>query len=226
MRPWLVLAALVPLACGPSDSSAPSSRWPAGTALVVGDQIPIRADEVDPYLPAVALIEPRYVEKQLVRLALTNIVLPRAVGRVLAGPAACERAERAAREARVAIDDGSWTGPAAPGSSGGSSIAGSFSEIGLVRWAHAFELQPGEWSPVFEEVGAFSIIRCVRRNDGRLPIQTEFELEVISFFYLPEDKGLVMVEEGYDRVKLDILDPEWRTIVPELLQYRMGVHSP
>ncbi|MCK6445563.1 MAG: hypothetical protein L6Q99_04160 [Planctomycetes bacterium] len=238
MRFAVLLAALAPLACSPSDDgvatngdsgtkrSAASRNWPAGTALVVGGDIPIATSEVDAYLPAIALIEPRFVEKQLQRVALTNIVLPRAVARVLAGPEAYERARLAAETARKAVDSGEWTGPLAPGTSGGTLVSGPYSEVGIARWAHCFELQPGQWSDVFEEIGAFTFVKCLRRVDGALPIQTEFELETVSFPYLPEGKGLIQVEEAYDRVELEILDPAWRTIVPELLQYRMGVHSP
>jgi hypothetical protein len=172
------------------------------------------------------LIEPRFVQKQLVRLALTNVVLPRAVARALAGEEAYARARTAAETARAQIDSGEWTGPVAPDSSGGTRISGPYSRIGLERWTHAFDLQPGEWSPVFEEIGAFSFVKCLSRVDGKLPIQTEFDLEVVSFFYLPEDKGEALVEAGYDRIRLKILVPEWREIVPELLQYRMGAHSP
>lgn len=226
MRPWLTLAALAPLACSPAEPGSPAARWPAGTVLVVGGEVPIRAEDVDPFVPTVALIEPRYVEKQLVRLALTNVVLPRAVARVLSGPQACERARSEAERARAAIEGGTWTGPALPGTSGGTVISGSFARIGLERWTRCIELQPGEWSPVFEEVGAYTFLKCLSRVDRALPLQTEFELEVVSFPYLPGDGALIQIEEAYDRVRLEILDPEWRTIVPELLQYRMGVHSP
>lgn len=214
------------LGCEPAPQTAASESWPAGTVLVVGDKLPILATDVDAYLPALALIEPRFVEKQLVRVALTNVVLPRAIATILAGEDARAKARKAADDALVSLRDGTWVGPAAPGSSGGTVIEGTFAQLGIVKWAQAFELQPGEWSNVVEEPGAFTVAKCLERVDGELPIQTSFRLEVVSFPYLPVDKGPLQIEAAYDVVRLRIVDPEWRTIVPELIQYRMGVHSP
>jgi hypothetical protein len=215
------------LACERAPTTAEAtSRWPASTVMVVGGKVPIFASDVDPYLPALALIEPRFVEKQLMRVALTNVVLPRAIATVLAGDEARAKARKAADDALATLRDGTWVGPAAPGSTGGAVIEGSFVQLGIVKWANAFELQPGEWSGVVEETGCFTITKCLERIDGRLPIQTSFRLEVVVFPYLPAEIGPLQIEEAYDTVRLEILDPEWRSIVPELTQYRMGVHSP
>ncbi|HVS20018.1 MAG TPA: hypothetical protein VMT18_15545, partial [Planctomycetota bacterium] len=99
-------------ACAPSDSplDAPSAEpgaahaaetrtdWPAGTVLAV-DDVPILAAEVDAATIPVQRIERRAVDAQLRRLALTNIVLPRLLTRLLGG----EERARALSEARDAL---------------------------------------------------------------------------------------------------------------------------
>ena len=51
------------------------------------------------------------------------------------------------------------------------------------------------------------------------------ELDVLAFPFLDPLQAEGQVEAACDRYRLTIVDPVWRPIVPELLQYRMGVHG-
>ncbi len=219
------LASLVAFASASCGHVGLSSSWPTGTVLVVG-KTPITAEEVDEYTPTMTLLEPQSSEKQLRRLALTQVVLPRALGRDLADPTERDRARKSALNALAELRSGKWVGPPAPGTSGGTLLEGNFDEIGITRFKHAIELEQDQWSEPFEELGCFTIIKRLGRKDGAVPLATEFKLEVVSFLYLPLETGSKQVQEAYDKQHLEILDPEWRAIVPELLQYKMGAHSP
>jgi hypothetical protein len=222
-KTWIAsLAALAFASCG---SGGLSQSWPAGTVLVVG-KTPITVEDVDEYTPMMALLEPQSSEKQLRRLALTQVVLPRTLGRDLADPAERDHARKAAENALADLRAAKWVGPPAPDSSGGTLLEGNLDEIGMARWKHAIDLEQDQWSEPFEELGCYTIIKRLGRTDGPVPLATRFKLEVVSFIYLPLETGSKQVQEAYDKEHLEILDPEWRSIVPELLQYKMGAHSP
>jgi len=217
----LALAALV--ACGDAnDVGAESESWPAGTILAL-DGVPISIEEIDMALVPVDLVEMSKSDTHKQRLALTNIVLPRAVARLMAGEQFARA--RAAIEAvhRQAVA-GELPGPPGPHGEYGQYRSGNWRELGLVAWGAALDAAPGEWSVVNEEVGAFLIVRVLHREDGPVPEATKLELDVLSQPYLPPGVGTRDVEAKMGELRLTIVDPAWRTIVPEHYQYRMGVH--
>jgi hypothetical protein len=217
------IALVLLAACGDEpDDDAPAVTWPPGTILAL-DGVPISIEEVDAALVPVHLIEPSKSDVHKQRLALTNVVLPRAIARLLSG-------ERRAA-ARALIDDlhrraqaGLLPGPSGPHGEYGEWHAGQFRELGLVAWGAAFDLLPGEWSPVLEDTGSFLIVRVLGRTDGPVPEATQFELDVLREPYLPPGIGPHEIEAKKDELRLTIVDPAWRTIVPERDQYRMGAH--
>lgn len=211
------------VALGACDRPAPAPGARDGAVLLVGD-VPITAEEVDLLTPAFALIEPRSSPDHLRRLALTNVVLPRAIAQSLE-PAERQRALEQARAAREALVAGAWIGPLPEGTSGGRIGEGYFNDLTVPIWQRALELEPDEWSEVFENVGAFVIAKRLERRDGRLPIETWFKVELAIFPFLDEADANQRIEEAYDHLRLTIVDPSWRKYVPEHTQYRMGVHQ-
>ena len=224
----IALAAFV-AACNPSAADAPKAAaqaktWPPGTVLAV-DELPIGAEEVDAVSVYTERIEPHSSAPQLRRLALTNVVLPRALSRLMA-PEARERARRDADEMLAKLkrdppmpstkEDGAY----------GEIVTAGFTQLGIVPWGVAMDLGDGAWSDVIEEVGRFVILKRIAKIDGPLPMATQVKVDALAFPWLPLETLRVDVEAEHDKHKLTIVDPAWSDIVPEWIQYRMGVHAP
>ena len=227
MRAAVALAALVGLAtgCDRSPSAAVATpSWPAGTVLAVEDR-PILAEEVDQASVFVERVEPQASPPQLRRLALTNVVLPRTVARLLA-PEAYERARGEAQAQLARIQTGTLAGPPGPEGRYGTLETGGWPELGLVAWGTAMDLPDEQWSGVVEEVGHFIVLRRVGREEGPLPMATRVTVEAFVFPWLPSAELLAEVDAAYDRFQLTIVDPAWRAIVPELVQARMRARRP
>lgn len=186
--------------------------------------MPVSESEVDYAMLAVHLIEPGYTDRHKRRLALTNLVLPRAVGRLMAG----EERRQAAREEIDALHAkalaGELIGPPTPDGAYGEILDGPWTKLGMLTWARAFELPPGEWSEVIEEIGHFLIFRVLERRDGPVPPATQFKIDVLRAPYMDPDP--IGIDRRYDSTRLTIVDPEWLEIFPEHYLYRMGVRDP
>ena len=228
MRPAAELALLVAAlaaSCTPPAPAPVSYTWPAGTVLAV-EGVPITAEEVDLASVYVERIHPGSSPAQLRRLALTNVALPRAVSRVLA-PELYARARESALATLATVKAGQpLVGPPSDGLEVSQRITGGWSELGLLAWGIAMDLPEGEWSEPIEEVGHFILLRRVAHKDGPVPIATQVTVDAFVFPWLASDRVQREVDAAYDHCKLTIVDPEWRAIVPEHTQYRMGVHKP
>jgi hypothetical protein len=234
MRPILRTAALALtlVACAPSDepagpaaASPPATarEWPVGTVLAV-DGLAIRAEEVDAAVVIVQRIERRAADAQLRRLALTNVVLPRTILRLLGG----ERRAQALAEAEAALARlraGEWVGPNPQGLYG-ELRGGNFYRLGLELWAAGTDLPDGVWSEPIEQEGAFWLVRRVALRPSPVPLGVEVDLDTLSFPFVDQATRAAELEAAYDRCRLTVVDPAWRELVPELLLYRMGAQTP
>jgi len=228
---WLATAAVLALlapACDedaappPSETAneSPAPRaWPAGVVLAVDDH-PIHVDEIDVATAYVERIEPAASSAQLRRLALTNVVLPRTVAMLMA-PQAREEALKAAQEKLAQIRAGALTGPTSPEGAYGEYVEGTWGNLGLLGWGVAMDLADGEWSDVVEEVGHFLLVRRLWLRDGPVPMATVVGVDVLRFAWLPPETLRSDVDAALDQHRLEIVDPAWREIVPELIQHRM-----
>jgi hypothetical protein len=209
-----------PSDAGPSGAAPPDAAWPPGTVLAV-DGAPISVDEVDLASAWIARIEPQAAGRQLRRLALANVALPRLVAE-LSAPEERARA-RAEAEAQLArLLDGGLAGP--PGADGGlgTRFEGTWQELGIPLWGQAIDWPVGEWR-LIEEPGRFVVARRLRSEDHLHPMALVLSLDAFAFPYLPQGFDLAAAAE---RHRLTIVDPAWREIVPELTQYRMGARVP
>lgn len=220
----LALTLCIGPGCERASTPEPAPSWPAGTVLAVED-LPISADEVDLASAWVEPIDRKASPEHLRRLALTNVVLPNAIVRVLAP----ERREAALAEARATLEQlraGTWNGPVGPDGIHGERFQGHFKHLGLAVWGTALTLGEGEWSEPIEEGGLVMLVRRLEQTEAPVPMATEFDVDLLSFPVLNPESAALEIEAAYDRLHLTIVDPSWRTIVPELIQYRMGVHRP
>lgn len=219
----LALAALT--ACEPAPLSPPNSAsrtWPAGVVLAI-DGIAIHAAEVDAASAAVQLIEPAVSSPQLRRLALSNLVLPRVLAQAI-DPAGREDALRTAREKLERIRAGG-DGPPRPDGLVGEKVEGLWTDIGLGNWYAALELPDGEWSEPIEDAGGFLLMRRLWRRDGPVPMATAVAVDALRFDWIEPRERRARLDRALDECKLEIVDPAWREIVPELYQYRMGARQ-
>ena len=219
------MLALAAPACGdagPQAAPEAGGRWPAGTVIAV-DDVPIGIDEVDEASVWVERVDPKATGRQLRRLALTNVNLPRAIAEVMAEPGARAAARKRALEALARLRDGTYPDP--PGEDGGYGevVEGSWQTFGLTVWGLAMDFPVGEWSEPIEEPGRYVLVRLLERRDQPHTAAIVLKIDALPFPYLPEEPD---IEGAKDRHEMTIVDPDWYEIVPERTQYRMGVHSP
>lgn len=213
------------LACDRAPAPvAQAKTWPPGTVLAV-DDTPISAGEVDVASVYTQRIEPQSSAPQLRRLALTNIVLPRLLSRLMA-PQARADALAKAEAALARVRKGPLEAPANESGDYGEHMTAGWQQLGLVAWGAALELEDGTWSDVLEDVGRFIVLKRIRRVDAPVEIKAQVEADVLIFPWLDAATMRVDVEKEHDKHKLTIVDPSWTDVVPELIQYRMGVHAP
>jgi hypothetical protein len=223
--PLPVLACLA--ACGKSPAAAPAPAPPdpppAGTVMVMND-VPIRAAEVDEIASAYASLEPQDTPAQLRRLALSNSFFPR----IAAASIAPERRAAAldlARSYREALEKGGLP----PGPLAGPmevELTGVFLDLGFEFWRVALGLEPGTWSPVFETPGSFHLLRVKSRKESSLSSLTRFTIGTFDFPYLDGATVRTDIEAALDRSHLKILDESWRDAVPPAWRYRFQVENP
>ncbi len=227
-RAWALRCALalaLAPACGPAASdetgTTASSAWPADTVVTI-DGVAITAAEVDAEIEPFLVFEPRSTDAHARRLAFTHVVLPRAVARLRGGAESYESArERAAGVAAYVAANGEAP-PEAPGE---FSTYGGPRQVGWATWQSAFELEPGQWSELVAATYDFRVVRLIRREDGPTPANLVVELAVVSFPFVPEDFSSGSAEVHYPEHRMTIVDPAWRAIVPEWIQYEMHVHD-
>ena len=203
---------------------APAPRFGASVALAV-DDVPIEAHEVDRITVYVERIDPAASPAHLRRLALTNVVLPRTVARVMA-PEAYAKAKAEAQALREQLAGGNYAGPVAPDGTVGEIAEGGWSELGIESWGVAFDLAEGQWSDVIEEVGLFLLLRRIERRDGPVPTATRFKVEAFRFPWLPMETLKGDVDAAYDSHRLVVVDPAWADYVPTVTQHRMKGNQP
>lgn len=201
------------------EPEAAVRSWPEGVVLAIDDE-PIYAEDVDRASTAVQLIEPAASSPQLRRLALSHIVLPRALARVMA-PKEREQARNRALGKLAEIRAG-LTGPPKPDGVLGDKVEGLWTDLGLGNWHAALELPDDQWSEPIEDAGAFVLMRRLWRRDGPVPMATVVSVDAFRFDWIEPHTRRAAIDAALDQHKLQIVDPAWREIVPELYQYRMG----
>lgn len=223
--PALALALLPGLCCGdePGTAAVAPPERPAGTVLLVND-VPVTAEEIDAIGSDFALIEPQDSLDQLRRLAIATTVVPRIAVHDL-DPARRDRARELAESYRTALQAGSL--PEGP-LTGPMEIerSGNFSGLGFALWREALRLAPGACSEVFETPGCFHVLRVKSREEASLPGQTRFTIGLFNFPFLDVETSRADTEAAIDRSRLTIVDETWRDAVPLALRYRLHAENP
>ena len=204
-------------ACDPAPAPV-KKAWPPGTVLVL-DDYPISAEEVDASADVIAQLEPDNVPAQARRIALTNVVLPRAAGILVAG-AKREEARRQASEAREALANAA-TPDFEPPFGVMQTREGPANDIGFEAWSYASTAVPGTWSEPLETIGAFEVVRVDSHSNADTPRQVRYKLRVCVLSYIDDPNLRGVIDAQLDRSKLTFVDAAWAEFVPELWKHRL-----
>ncbi len=200
------------LACdrAPEPAGAPRPAYPAGTVLAV-DGVPIRADEVERWVPVTRLLEPDKVLSHWRRLALANIVLPLRAGEAL-DPRGREAAYAHATHLRgLATERG-----ALPEEVEHRDVTeGTWKDLGLIDWELARELEVGAWSEVYETVGGWAFFRLLERPAEFGPLSV-VRIERAHACYLDPEAVRGLIDEALRTLPIEVVDPEWEALVPPI----------
>ncbi len=211
MRACAISLCLV-AACADEPAAGESgASWPPGTVVAVDGQ-PVLAAEVEPVARAIGELYPQYTEPHRRRLALTNVNLPRAAARARF-PAEREAARAACERAR---DDGDAV-------AGAREVEADWKGLGLDLWIAARGLEIGAWSEPLELVGRFARLRVRARSSESDPRAQRVALSLVEFPYagIPGSDLDDTVAEALAQSRLEIVDPDWSSAVPEEWKYRM-----
>lgn len=212
------LGGLLGAACGAADeaplASEATSTWPAGTVLVV-DEIPIRARDVDALCPAVHQLYPAYSSAHQRRLVLTNFSLNQAAVRSRDWEPRL-RAEQESQSEWESLQAGAQ--PSLPV----MEYAGSHEALGFGIWAHAQRLEEGIWSGPFDVIGQFVILR----RDHFEPTTQSYSVSVLEFPYMDPEQlfgstRFESMQAAHHNARLQIIDPDWAEFVPMEWQHEM-----
>ncbi len=209
----LALGVVLTWACHARESEkarAEAQAPPADAIFRLDGHEVITAAEVDAWLECMHLIEKNATLPQQRRLALTNIVLPRAVARNID-----RRAFETARERVDAIHarllDGGQPGVDVPAS---EIVDGTWKDTGLDVWWACRDLVPGEWSAPLESIGSFEVCRLVEEPEKPLRPAGKMKVEIIRIPYIPTEGPRALVQQAMEESQLEILDPAWAELLP------------
>ena len=205
--------------CEPAPAPEPTSVWPEGTAVAVGD-IAISRTEIEATADSLALVNPVHTRRALRREALLAQLLPRAAVRFETG----DRAEEVRQEALAALailrGEAEGTAPEVV------LTAGYATGIGFARWNYARQLDLNRWSGPFEGVGNWFLLRVLARSfdpGETRPALQNFEVEWVSFDFLPPDWDSDQSDALLAREGVRAIQPELADLIP--YQFRLDTQN-
>jgi hypothetical protein len=177
--------------------------------LAVND-VPIRATDVSPWTDAVGLLYPEYTPINCRRLALTNVILPRAAAReyFAESRAAAERLCVEAFDALEELEDP-------------EGVEGTWRQLGLEMWHFARNLPVDEWSAPSELSGRWVLVKLEEIVPGRVPGEEKLVLRRLEFPYVDPATVDNELRAAVDASRLEVVDPAWNEAVPEIWKHRM-----
>lgn len=217
-RTLLLMTSLVAFTgCSEALPEEPEPRsYPEGTVLVVDDQ-PILAADVDRFVGAVALIEPEFVLRDHRRKVISNISIPLAAGAAL-DPSSRDEAFSRAQALLSAFRE---TGELPADAPTPQVLSGTFKEVGLIPWAIATEMEPLKISELHETPGAWSFFRLTASTEAPGEFEGRSQVTILRYDvpYLPQDAVRGLVQTAMQGFEIEIVDPAWEPMVPPAFLY-------
>ena len=213
----LLTPVLCSAGCSEPTPDAPTPRsYPEGTILLVDDQ-PVLAADVDRFVEAIARIEPEFVLRDHRRKVLSNISIPLAAGAALDASAR----EEAFAQAQSLLSALRETGEMPPDAPEPRVMSGTFKEVGLIPWAIASQMEPLTVSDLQETPGNWTFFKLTATTDppGEFGGQSEVTILRYDVPYLPPEGVRDLVQDAVQGFKIEIVDPEWEPMVPPAFLY-------
>jgi hypothetical protein len=189
------------------------------------DALPIRPEDVDPIVDAIAAAYPEYTRVHARRLALTNVVLPVWASRAR-HPAERELARRRAEASARALAAGERLEGVQPWRQE-LELDGHLASIDFDLWLAARRLDVGTWSEPIELVGRWAVVLVEAREEGPSPAATRFLLRVHRFPFVGTERDYYLdaqdaLDAAVEACRLTLVDPVWGEAVPETWRRRMS----
>lgn len=148
------------------------------------------------------------------RLALREIVLPRAAIHAANADARAKALARAEQIENELVDGASHADEVYS--------VGDVDSLGPMIIGTMINLAPGKWSERIENLGSFQFIRVVE------PATPEHQRAGLAIISLPYAKALTEyadIERYLDDSVLEVLDPGYGDLVPVLIQHKMAARE-
>lgn len=231
---WALVLLLGLVACDPAGSNRPQPApdpgepvalpegLPADTVFLVEGQ-PITQAEIEEWVETFQLVEPAKSTRAVKTLVVTNLVLQRAMCRVLA-PEEREAAKFRIEEAHKHLLAGGNPGEAIEVRRTHDNWS---SELGIDRWGRARDTAQGEFSEVFEGPGYFTFVRRVASpNPEDWVPNTEATIEHVTEYYMEPENMKEIVQGAMGQIKVEVVDPTWRRHLPTYYLHLASSNKP
>lgn len=197
---------------------SPARAFPEGTVMTIGG-LPVTAEDIDHYLPLIEIVEPEFVENDKRRKIFANIVLPRFAASALL-PDEREAAFREAQRWHVAARE---TGSLPEDAAEPSYLSGYWLDVGFVLWDEARSTPVGSYSRLFESAGTWTFFKLVATDvpeGAEFGPRTQITVQRYDVPFLDAEAMPDIIAEGMNSLPVEIIDPEWESVVPPVHLYR------
>lgn len=202
-------------ACGGAGDGGAGPTWPEGTVLAV-DGLPLTAAEVGTVAGWIGLVEPTATAPERRRRALTMHLFPK-LALDARWPAERERARAEAERTLAAARAGEAPADRV------AAMTGVWDTLGIEVWAALRDASRGEWTGPIAGQGRFVVARWLERAPGRSAAAEHFDVELLSFPFVPLDTDRDAAAALTWDADLTIVDPEWERAVP--LAWRANMNA-
>lgn len=242
-RALLLFAALTAAACGDSDEgTAEREEAPVADGAHAGSPaesvvpppvpgavlsvagVPILASDLEALTEATALATPEFTRAHHQRLALELLLIPRAALAVeFAEPRASaqQTVQADAKRLREAASLPAEERRAIHSELGVEVEAADVRQLGPEIWAALLEAPRGAWLGPFEDLGRWRCIRWLAQSPTPDPATTEFTVERLDRWFLPDETTHVWIERALAEATLEVHDASVGELVTERLRWRM-----
>lgn len=224
---WALGASCGPSAETPALATADSSIATPAAVLGDGSRAVLRIgsellgeEEVRARARALELLFPAATAPELARLALTNELLQQ---RAIAQRYRHDRSVALAESMKVLAELRSGVAePALPPSAQCRGVEGDWRALGFPVWYLVRGQALRAWSEPLDATGQLVLVRLDVRDGNADPALELFSAALIYFPYLPDPRlEPDAADRAIDSTKLEILDPAYAEIVPEMWKHRM-----
>ena len=187
--------------------------YPPGVILTVtaDTTVHVTADEVESVAKKLTFAFPGGTDMHFKRLALREVVLPRAAIRAGNEEARTEALERA-MQIGSELEDGF-------AHENERVSTGDVDSLGALVVGNMLDLPVGEWSELTENFGTFQFIRVIKHATPEFP---KVSLAIVNVPYARELTSAEDIERYEEESVLEVIDDGYGDLIPVLSKHRMS----